>query len=382
MVRIIRWVCEKCNKKWIYPVPDCISCKGPIKKVVGKKATVAGWTKVYVPCPPHPIVPYNVLMLVDEHGNKMPKKTMKDYAIGDSYHDEPSEEENAVAIVKIKYDYSEAVDEAFELIGGLPINAKTKVLIKPNLSIPSPSYLGLVTNEKVLDALLGWLLGNGVKKSNITVAEQSFFAPLSKIAEKTGAKEILEKYGLPLADISQHPFVEKKEREFTFSVSKLASECDIMINLPVIKTDMYIGLDGAFENLVRFLSKENFERLSQDKKKAAQALAALPKVFPRFVTLGDASIGLQGNGPAEQGEPGFYNILFAARNPVVHDITVSYVFCLPEPPFASLAGKSGLGEYRLERIKAVGNEMDAVRREVKLPLGSPLLKQKANAGEK
>src|SRR3989338_8630116 len=55
---IIRWICEKCSKKWIYPIEKCVYCKGPVIKQKGAKIRVAGITKVAIPSPMHPIILY------------------------------------------------------------------------------------------------------------------------------------------------------------------------------------------------------------------------------------------------------------------------------------------------------------------------------------
>jgi uncharacterized protein (DUF362 family) len=370
MVHVIRWVCPKCNKKWIHPVEKCLYDGSEIKKVIGKKTKVVGCTKVFIPNPLHPIYPYNVLILEDEHGHRMPKKTMKDYQVGDSYVDTPDASENAIAVVKIKYDHGEAVKEALELIGDVKVDKKTKILIKPNLSIPGYSYLGMCTNPRVLEGVIDYLLEKGAKAEHITIAEQSFFVPIEKAIDKSGTPEIVEKYKVNFVDISKTEFIEKKEREFAFEVSKIAYEADIIFNVPSIKTDTLLGIDGAFENLTRFLSKKNFSEFSQNPMKAAMALAAFPKIFPKFITIGDASIGLQGNGPAQNGEPGFYDMIFAARNPVVHDTAIAEIFCMKKLPYVELAGQMGLGEYNLKKIKFIGNELEAVKREIKQPIGS------------
>ena len=36
-MRVIRWVCEACDKKWIHKVEKCIYCNEDVKKIVGKK---------------------------------------------------------------------------------------------------------------------------------------------------------------------------------------------------------------------------------------------------------------------------------------------------------------------------------------------------------
>ncbi|MCK5138209.1 MAG: DUF362 domain-containing protein, partial [Thermodesulfovibrionia bacterium] len=323
----------------------------------------------------HPVIPYNVLLLGDEHGNKMPKKTIKDYNVGDLYEDIPDSSENSISAVKIKYDYYEAVKEALELIGDIIVDENKKILVKPNLSIPGYSYLGMCTNHKLMDALIQLLLDKGAKKENITIAEQSFFMPLEKAVAKTGTPEIIKKYSINYVDISKTEFEEKKIREFTFEISKIVNDFDVILNVPVIKTDMLLGLDGSFENLTRFLSKKNFDELAKDPQKAALALAVLPGLFPKFITIGDASIGLQGNGPAQYGEPGYYDIIFVARNPVVHDRAVQEVLCLRKLPYVELASQLGSGEYDISKIKFIGNELEALRRDIKQPIGSKLIKK-------
>jgi uncharacterized protein (DUF362 family) len=375
MTKNIRWICEKCDKKWIHPIEKCIYCGGNIKKQIGTKFQVGGVTKVFVPCPPHPIVPYNVLILVDEHGNRMPKKTIRDYKIGDAYGEKADSSESAVSAVKIKYDFYEAVKDAIELIGDVDVGGGTKILIKPNLSIPDYAYLGICTNPKVIGALIQYLLDKGAKKENITIAEQSFFVPFEKLGKKTGLDEVVKKYGVKVIDISKTEFEEKKEREFTFEVSKIVNDFDLLFNVPVVKTDIIVGLDGAFENLTRFLSKKNFEELARDPRKAASALTVLPNALPRFIIVGDASIGMQGNGPGQYGEGGYYNMIFAARNPVSHDKIVQEVLCLKKLPYVELAGKIGIGEADISKIELIGNELDALRRDVKQPIGSKLMKK-------
>src|SRR3989338_3998660 len=130
---IIRWICEKCDKKWIYPIDKCVYCKGSITKQKGANIKVIGITKVMIPSPMHPIIPYNIILLEDEHGNRLPKKTMKDYSIGSEYKEEKSKSKDAVAIVRIKYDIYEAVKYSLNLLEGITFDEKDKILIKPSV---------------------------------------------------------------------------------------------------------------------------------------------------------------------------------------------------------------------------------------------------------
>ena len=125
---IIRWICEKCNKKWIYPIEKCLYCKGDISKQKGAKIKVVGITKVFIPSPMHPIIPYNILLLEDEFGNRLPRKTMKDYKIGDSFTVQKAKTNDAVAVVKVKYDIYEAVNECANILNGIGLNPDEKLL--------------------------------------------------------------------------------------------------------------------------------------------------------------------------------------------------------------------------------------------------------------
>src|SRR3990167_9301920 len=127
---IIRWICEKCSKKWIYPVHKCLYCKGPITKQRSTKAKIIGVTKVNIPSPMHPIIPYHIILLEDEFGNRMPKKTMKEYKIGESYELRSAKADDAVVIEKIKYDLGEALQESIGLLNSFPLAQGDKVLIK------------------------------------------------------------------------------------------------------------------------------------------------------------------------------------------------------------------------------------------------------------
>src|SRR3989338_1554999 len=125
---IIRWVCENCNKKWIYPIEKCVYCKGNITKQKGTKIKVVGITKVMIPSPMHPVIPYNIILLQDEHGNRIPKKTMKDYKIGDDYIEQKARTDDAVSVVKVKYDIYEAIKEALGLLTALILKMETRCL--------------------------------------------------------------------------------------------------------------------------------------------------------------------------------------------------------------------------------------------------------------
>lgn len=78
------WECEICAKQWRHAVDKCLFCGGDVYTIRSKKFTVIGATEVFVPSVEHEAVPYYSLLLEDEQGHKLIKKTFDEYAIGDT----------------------------------------------------------------------------------------------------------------------------------------------------------------------------------------------------------------------------------------------------------------------------------------------------------
>ena len=374
---IIRWVCNQCKRKWIYPIEKCIYCKQDVKKKVSRELKVVGFTKVNVPSIMHPITPYNILILEDEQGNKIAKKTIKDYEIGEHYEEKSASKEPAVSIVKIKYDLDEAVEEALHLINELKVNKSSKILIKPNMMTASYPYLGITTNPKVVAAIIKYLIKKGVKKENIVLAEQSLYAELEAALKKTGFGLLCKLSGINFINIANSEFVEKEFENFKVKILKEIFDKDLIINVPVLKTHLLFSISGAFENMSRVIAPNDLlkmEQLAKERKiDLDDAIAKLHKILPKYVTIGDGTIGMDGNGPLN-GLPAFLNYILASKDPVAHDAIFQELgLFVRKAKYLEIANKLGIGENNIENIEVVGNELKATARELKPAIGSKLM---------
>ena len=353
---IIRWVCEKCSKKWIYPVEKCVYCKGDITKQKGNHIKVAGITKVTIPSPMHPIIPYNILLLQDEFGNRIPRKTMKDYKIGENYIEQKAKTKDAVSVVKIKYDIYEAIKESIELLNGIELSADDKILIKPSIITPAYPYQAVNTNPDFLNALLTVLFELGVKKENVIVAEQALIgSDVMDAASKAGILEICKKNGVMFADISKGPFEEVQSDGYTFKIFKEALNRKV-INAPIMKTNFQLGISGAMENLSRFVDEQTQRRMYLEG--IDTTLPKLLKALPDIFTIADATNGMQGQGPLALGEPAFLNLILASRSPANLDTVFCEATMLKAPSYIK----------EIKNIELVGNEIDALKYPIKQPL--------------
>ncbi len=358
MVKILRWKCNNCNITWIYPVKKCVHCKGIVVKDKTSKMKVIGITKVTIPSPMHPIVPYNVMLLEDEHGNRMPRKTMKDYRVGDDFIEEKALSKEAVSIVKIKYDIYDAIEHSLELIN-FDINEDSKVLLKPSIIFPAYPYQAINTNPKTVDAIIKFLLNSNIKSEDITVAEQAPYGiDTGTAAAKSGILKVCQKNKVNVVDLAKTEFEEKTIENHKFKISKELLNKDVIINIPVLKAHSQWGISGALENMIRVTDTETQKQMH--KNNVHEHLAYLNKLL-RYVTVGDGTIVLQVTGPLLIGEPAFLNLILASEDAVALDRIFCEIGCFEVPHYIKVAHNMGIGNVDLKEIEVVGNEVDAVK---------------------
>jgi len=354
---IIRWICEKCSKKWIYPVHKCLYCKGPITKQRSTKAKIIGVTKVNIPSPMHPIIPYHIILLEDEFGNRMPKKTMKEYKIGESYELRSAKADDAVVIEKIKYDLGEALQESIGLLNSFPLAQGDKVLIKVSCIEPSYTYQAVNTSPQLLGCMIALLKEKGI--FDITVGEQAMLGnDTMDSAAKSGILEVCKKNEVPFIDLGKGEFVEKEVDGFSFSIAKEAMERKV-VDIAVLKSHAQLGIAGAVENLIRCCSQATQKAMyAQDINKI---LPKLLQALSPALSIGDATNGLQGNGPTSLGEPAFLNMILTGKNPVTLDKVFCEIgmFCLPA--YLLEAKRLGIGEIDAKKIEVVNYEAVATK---------------------
>jgi len=240
--------CKKCNRTWNYPIKKCPYCFENLVKMESGKIKVAGVSKVNIPTLLHPHFPYYALVLEDENKNKWAHKSTKEKRVDEEMVFSPSSDKNAVAIWRIKYDISEAIEKVIDLLNGLSLKEGVKVLVLPALNSPSHAYFRDNTSPEFLDAVLDFL---NKKKVEIKICGQSFDdIPIEASAQRSGLLDVCLKYKITPLDLSKSNFVKQNKLE----ISEEALNADLILNLPVMK----MGRAAASENLLKILSKTNY----------------------------------------------------------------------------------------------------------------------------
>jgi hypothetical protein len=212
---------------------------------------VIGVSRVGIPTLNHPSVPYFILLLQDENGNTWAHKSSKEYEIGAEFKTEAVLDAGAVAVWKVKYNYLEAINKVFELLGGIKIDGSSKILLLPTANAATHYYFRDNTSPQFFEAVLEYLLKSGAVLGNITVGAQSFDdIPIGAIAQKSGLLEVCQKHKIMPKDLSAGTF----EKKGKFEITKDALDADLILNLVMLK----MGQASATQNLFKVLKKENF----------------------------------------------------------------------------------------------------------------------------
>jgi uncharacterized protein (DUF362 family) len=267
---------------------------------------------------------------------------------------------DAVKIYRAYKDTEAIVKEAVSKAG---LRGKKRIFIKPNLS--HPEYLpGVVTSPEVMRQVVG-LLRDG--NSEVIVGESNGFNYPCWIAfDKTGMQKAVEAAGGTAINLSEDKLVEVKfsdgcplKRLF---LPKTVLDADAVVDLPLMKTHEFMAYSGAIKNLFGCVPSN----------KRIYLHPYLPEVFYRLYTLFkpaltimDARIGIEGNGPTK-GNPVKMDLMLAGSDALAVDIVSAQVMKMDwKATYLNyIANKAG---FDAESIRVEGLPISAVAKRFEPP---------------
>jgi uncharacterized protein (DUF362 family) len=226
---------------------------------------------------------------------------------------------NTVKISRAGEDISGIIKEA---VSNANLRGKKRIYIKPNLS--HPEYLpGVVTSPEVMRQVVS-LLRDG--NSEVIVGESNGFNyPCWTAFDKTGVQAAVEAAGGKVINLSEDKVVEVKFQTNTplkrLYLPKTVIDADAVVDLPLMKTHEFMAYSGALKNLFGCVPSNRRIYLHP----------YLPEVFYRLYTLFkpaltimDARIGIEGNGPTK-GKPVKMGLFLTGNDALAVDIVAAEV---------------------------------------------------------
>jgi uncharacterized protein (DUF362 family) len=271
---------------------------------------------------------------------------------------------NAAKTVKIfrapDDDISSIVKEAVADSG---LRGKRKIFVKPNLS--HPEYVpGVVTCPHLMQQLVGLLRDSN---SEVIVGESNGYNyPCWKAFDKTGMQKAVEAAGGTAINLSEDKVVEVKFPDNTplkrLFLPKTILDADAVVDLPLMKTHEYTAYSGALKNLFGCIPSNRRIYLHPY---LPEVFYRLYTVFKPQLTIMDARIGIEGNGPTK-GKPVKMDLILTGNDALAIDITCAKIMMLKwkSTYLHYIAGKVGLHE---EDIAVDGLQVADVARKFEPP---------------
>lgn len=220
-----------------------------------------------------------------------------------------------------------AVERLFCQLPAAQALAGKRVLLKPNLLAKHTPERAVTTHPALVRAVIRAVRRRGA--ASITVADSpgGVYNPgiLRSIYKVSGLTDVCREEGAALyTDCKSREVPAKGQVVKQFTLLEPVLDCDVIINLPKLKTHMMTGLSAATKNLfgcIPGLQKAEWHMRFPDKERFGGMLVdLLCTVKPGFAIL-DGILAQEGDGPAG-GTPRMVGIVAAAEDHLQMDLAL------------------------------------------------------------
>jgi uncharacterized protein (DUF362 family) len=248
-----------------------------------------------------------------------------------------------VKIFQAKGDTNDIVKEA---VAGSGLRGKRKIFIKPNLS--HPEYLpGVVTSPELMQQLVGLLRD---ANSEVIVGESNGFNyPCWTAFDKTGMQDAVKRAGGKVINLSEDKVVKVKFPDGVLLkelyLPKTILDADAVVDLPLMKTHEFAAYSGAIKNLFGCIPSNKRIYLHPY---LPEVFFRLYSVFKPQLTIMDARVGIEGNGPTK-GKPVKMDLMLTGNDALAIDIVCTKIMQLDwkQTYLNYIAKKAGFQESEL-----------------------------------
>lgn len=274
-----------------------------------------------------------------------------------------------VSIVKCS-SYSEeevqkAVKQAFDALGGFEnfVKPKQKVLLKVNLLAAHKPEEAVTTHPEIVKAVALLCKKQGAK----VFVGDSPTGDFGNSAKTAGFEKVCAQVDARLVELS-NPVERKTQKRLaagSLFISKKLEDFDLIINLPKLKTHVFTGFTGAVKNLYGCVPgrvKQEYHLRFSSTEQFCKMLLDLQGIVKPRLSLMDAVVGMQGNGPSA-GEPVEIGFLLVSESTIALDYAALKLVGLnPESiPTARLAQELELIDYSKVSIIPEGFAFPAIQ---------------------
>lgn len=273
----------------------------------------------------------------------------------------PNMQQKTVKIVRVREDTGEILKEAVREAG---LRGKRKIFVKPNVS--HPEYVpGVVTNPELLRELVS-LLRDGSEE--VVVGESDGFNYSCCLAfQKTGIEKAVKEAGGTVINLSEDKVVKVKFRGNSpldsLFLPKTVIDADVVVDVALMKTHEFVVYSGAIKNLFGCVPSNRRIYLHPY---LPEVFCQLYKIFKPQLTVMDARVGIEGNGPTK-GKTVKMDLMLTSDDALALDMTATKIMGLSLKEISYLDYIARRTDFREDAITTHGLKASEVARKFELP---------------
>lgn len=255
---------------------------------------------------------------------------------------------------------SEAIARQFELLGGLEkfVTRGDTVLLKPNFIAPKPRSCATVTDPAVIIETARLLKDFGAKPF---VGDSPAWSNISACARVLDLQEPLKKLSVPIKQLNKPKKCRIEALNTSVSISSIALDADVIINLPKFKSHQQIVATFAVKNMFGCVSGKrkafwHFRR-GRTAHDFCEFLIEIFKFLNPALTIIDGVVAMDSQGPIS-GRARDLGWLIGSTEPIAAEtICCKLVNLEPQDiPIITTAEQMGFGCSNTEKIKILGDD--------------------------
>jgi len=279
----------------------------------------------------------------------------------------PSLQNDTIVVLRAENrDVEETVQKSIDMLGGLEVKKDDLVVIKPNVCNPSNFENMVVTDPRVLEAVLHIAMK---KSQNVLVVESD---SASGSAEKktigTGIMDTVKKCDAGFLNLSKDEVEEHKVAGLSVQIPKTVLRADYFINVPKVKTNDFVVVSIAMKNMFGVIASK---KKSQFHKHLADVLIYLSQAIHQDLIIADGIVAMEGLGPIH-GKKVDLGLLISGRNPIAVDAACCHIVGFNPYAVEMLwkAHQQGMGEIDPQKIQFLGEDISSIKHKFSRPIYS------------
>ena len=250
-------------------------------------------------------------------------------------------------------DIDGAVRKSVELIGGLNLDPGKDVVIKPNICNPKNPDGIVLTDFRIIKAVVDLVRENG--NDPVIVESDNISGVAETRMEKSGLMGLLDEWGIDFLNLSHDDYQEFEVAGTTLRMPRTVLDAEYFINIPKIKTCAHTLVTLSIKNLYGVFQRRQKSRLHRH---LDEILPFLAETIRSDLIVVDGINCMEGNGPVI-GNLLCMNLVLAGRNPVAVDSVCSRLmgYDPAEISHIALSAARGVGPVEPDLIEVVGEDL-------------------------